>query len=166
MTVIERALFGRVEIRRGSDEFVSHATSVTFRRGAARSALGLKTDVGLMSFQLHNSEDPMRGGSFAPGQEIQCAARSAAGELIPLFTGRVVDVAGDYPLNKSTGHGRSVTTVTVADAVKLHGETPRYGVSGGVGFETFEARITRLAGSALAPISPPVEGAPREVYAL
>lgn len=166
MTVIERALFGSVEIRRGSDGFMAHALNVTIRRGGARTGLGVKTDVGIMTFDLLNAEDPMAGGTFAPGQEIAALSRDRAGVLRELFTGRVADVAAAYPMNKGTGRLRAVTRVTVADAVKVHGETPRYGVSIAAGFETFEARIQRLAGSALAPVNPPIEGAPREVYAL
>ena len=146
--------------------FAGKATRITARRGGARTGLGVKTDVGLLTFELLDSEDPMRGGTFQPGQEVRAVSRDRAGNLADLFTGRVVDVASAYPLNKSTGRQRTVTTVTVADAVKVHGETPRYGVTIAERFETFESRIKRLAGSALAPIDPPVEGAPREVYAL
>ncbi|QBI97326.1 minor tail protein [Microbacterium phage TimoTea] len=144
---------------------LAHGTNLTIRRGGARTGLGLKTDVGLMTFQLLDSEDPMRGGTFQPGQDLRAVSRDLNGQLRELFTGRVVDVAASYPLNKATGRQRVVTTVTVADAVKTHGETPRYGVAIPTGFETFEARISRLAGSALAPIEAPTEGAPREVYA-
>ncbi|QDF18040.1 minor tail protein [Microbacterium phage Belthelas] len=147
------------------DGELAHATNLTIRRGGSRTGLGLKTDVGLATFQLLNAEDPMRGGTFQPGQEVRAVSRNLAGQLVELFSGRVVDVASSYPLNKSNGRQRAVTTVTVADAVKTHGETPRYGVSIPTGFETFEARISRLAGSALAPIEAPAQGAPREVYA-
>lgn len=82
----------------------------------------------------------------------------------PIFTGRVVDVKSTYPLNKATGKERTSVTVTVADAVNIHGGTMRYGVQIAEGFETFESRINRLASSALAPIEPPVQGAPKVVY--
>ncbi|QZD99038.1 minor tail protein [Microbacterium phage Lola20] len=144
---------------------VADALQLTIRRGGSRQSVGVKTDVGLMTFQLLDAGDPMGGGTFAPGQEIRGVSRDLAGGLSELFTGRVVDVASSYPLNKSTGRQRAVTTITVADAVKTHGETPRYGVAIPTGFETFEARISRLAGSALAPIEAPAQGAPREVYA-
>ncbi|QDF16573.1 minor tail protein [Microbacterium phage Hulk] len=144
---------------------MADALQLTIRRGGSRQSVGVKTDVGLMTFQLLDAEDPMAGGTFAPGQEIRGVSRDLADGLSELFTGRVVDVASSYPLNKSTGRQRAVTTVTVADAVKTHGETPRYGVAIPTGFETFEARISRLAGSALAPIEAPAEGAPRKVYA-
>jgi len=85
--------------------------------------------------------------------------------VIPVFTGTVSDVKASYPLDKATGKKRVSVTVEVADAVKIHGTTPRYGAMIGTPYyETFEQRITRLAGSALAPIEPPAIGAPREVY--
>lgn len=146
--------------------YVGQALGVTIRRGGARTGLGVKTDVGLMSFQLLDAEDPMQGGTFQPGQTLRAVSRAAGGKFAELFTGRVVDVSSAYPLNKGNGRLRAVTTITVADAVKVHGETPRYGVQIAEQFETYESRIRRLAGSALAPIDPPVEGAPREVYAL
>ncbi|UVK59385.1 minor tail protein [Microbacterium phage MrGreen] len=144
---------------------MADALQLTIKRGGSRQSVGVKTDVGLMTFQLLNAEDPMAGGTFAPGQEVRGISRNQAGGLSELFTGRVVDVAAGYPLNKSNGRQRAVTTITVADAVKTHGETPRYGVAIPTGFETFESRISRLAGSALAPIEAPAQGAPREVYA-
>lgn len=165
MTVRERPLFGDVEIRRDTTELIARATNVTIRRGGARTGLGVKTDVGMLTFTLLNAEDPLDGGTIEPGQTITVLSRDRAGELAAIFTGRVHDVASSYPLNKATGQQRAVVTITVADAVKKHAETPRYGVSIPSQFETFEARISRLALSALAPIEAPTEGAPREVYA-
>lgn len=172
MTVIERPLFGHVEIMRYDDEtmqgttFIRHALQVGIRRGGARTGVGVKTDVGILTFDLLDAEDPLQGGTFVPGQTVMVVSRDRAGYLSALFTGRVADVGAAYPINKGSGRLRSVTRVTVADAVKVHGETPRYGASVAAGFETFEARIQRLATSALAPVEAPVEGAPREVYAL
>lgn len=171
MTVQERPIFGRVELQRltagnWATLGIADATALTIRRGGTRTGLGVKTDVGLMSFQLLDAHDPIQGGNISPAQEVRAVSIAHGDTLPPIFTGRVVDVAAAYPLNKSTGKIRPRTTVTVADAVQVHGTTPRYGVTIASGFETFEARITRLASSALAPIDPPVEGAPREVYAL
>lgn len=85
----------------------------------------------------------------------------------PIFTGTVTDVSSTYPFNKSTGEKRTSVIVTVSDAVKVHGTTPRYGAMiGAPYYETFEQRINRLAGSALAPIESPPVGAPKVVYAL
>lgn len=164
MTVTERPLFGTVEILRDDTELIANATNVSARRGGARTGLGLKTDVGLMQFALLNAQDPMAGGTIQPGQSITLQSLGGDDQLHELFTGRVVDVASSYPIDKGNGEQRAVVIVTVADAVKVHVETPRYGVTIPAGFETFESRITRLAGSALAPIEAPTEGAPREVY--
>lgn len=149
----------------GGTELIGHATNATIRRGGSRTGLGIKTDAGILTFQLLNAHDPLAGGDLQPGQLVRAVSRDGAGYLSELFTGRVVDVASNYVLNKSTGRLRSIVTVTVADAVKIHAETPRYGVQLSAGFETFESRIGRLAGSALAPVEAPAEGAPREVYA-
>lgn len=164
MTITERPLFGSVQIMRGSSELIGQATNVSARRGSSRTGLGLKTDVGLLSFTLLNAEDPLAGGTIEPGQTITLESVGVDDELLPLFTGRVVDVASRYPLDKSTGSQRAIVLVTVADAVKVHVETPRYGVTIGANFETFEARLGRLASTSLAPIAAPPAGAPRGVY--
>lgn len=145
---------------------IARGLQMTIRRGGSRTGLGLKIDVGLLTFSLLNSEDPIDGGSIQPGHQIRAVSVDAADELRELFTGRVVDIASTYPLNKATGEQRADVSVTVADAVKTHVETPRYGVSIVGDFETFEARIARLEESALAAVDAPTVGAPRTVYAL
>jgi hypothetical protein len=85
----------------------------------------------------------------------------AEGEVLPIFTGRITDIRSSYPFNKTNGTTRTSVEVTVADAVQIHGSTMRYGVDLGVATnETFESRISRLAGSANAPVEIPVVGAP------
>lgn len=75
---------------------------------------------------------------------------------VPIFTGTVSNIKATYPLNKATGVKRTSVVVEVSDAVKQHVNTPRYGAMiGAPYYETFEQRITRLAGSSLAPIEPP-----------
>lgn len=138
---------------------VESATNVSIKRGGARMGIGVKTDVGICTFTLHNDEDPLDGGTLDIGQTVVVAASGT-----PIFTGRIVDITAAYPLVKATGEERTTVQVTVADAVSIHGSTMRYGVQIAEGFETFESRINRLASSALAPIEPPVEGAPKEVY--
>ncbi len=79
----------------------------------------------------------------------------------PIFTGRVAHIQSNYPLNKETGKSRTSVTVTVADAVQIHGSTMRYGVDlGAETNETFEDRIERLEASANAPVEIPAVGAP------
>lgn len=142
---------------------IDDVTGLTIQRGGARSGLGIKTDVGLMSFNLRNAEDPMNGGSFVPGQVIR--AKAGSGTLAPIFTGRIVDVSSTYPLNKANGVKSTSVTITVADAVYIHNSTPRSGaLVGPPYYETFEARINRLKASAEAPIDVPVVGAPIVKY--
>lgn len=144
----------------GYQSLTEHATALTIRRGGSRSGLGIKTDVGLMNFRLFNDQDPLDGGTLRPGQSLRAMVDGS-----PIFTGRIAEMDAVYPLNKNTGEQRAFTSVTVADAVKVHATTPRYGAMIGAPFyETFEARIARLATSALAPIDAPAPGAPREVY--
>ncbi|RZU66747.1 hypothetical protein EV379_3113 [Microterricola gilva] len=161
--IIERPLRGKVDVQAFEGglwvTYIANATGVSIRRGGSRDGLGVKTDVGLCSFTLKNTQDPLAGGTFVPGQAVR-----VVGLLGPLFTGRLVDIASAYPLDKQNGQSRAMVTVTVADAVRVHASTPRYGVTIAAGFETFESRINRLAGSAQAPVQVPTVGAPREVY--
>jgi hypothetical protein len=165
----EVALSGHVDIQYldTSDVWQSltpEATGATIRRGGVRAGLSTKTDVGLCTFTLHNSEDPMDGGSLQPGMSVR--VMSLEGDLSPIFTGRIAHLNSVYPMDKSSGVSRSSVLVTVADAVQVHTSTPRNGVTVASPFyETFEARIGRLEGSANAAVEVPVVGAPREVYA-
>lgn len=157
---------------------IADATGITATRGSSRTGLGLRADVGLMTFTLHEAENPLAGGTLAPGQLVRMIVRLSIPEQIPhwppnwhsravdepVFTGRVADVAAGFPRSKTTGRGYTLTTITVADAVAVHVGTPRYGVRIPDGFETFEDRLARLAVSARAPLAVPTAGAPREVY--
>ena len=185
--IIERPLRGRVDVQTpdygrmgfvlgfsplgtrlagpGSTEdwesWIDPVTEIRARRGGTRTGLGLRTDVGLMTVVLRNAQDPAAGGTFQPGQLARIVADGH-----PVFTGRISAITGGYTLDKRTGTRTATTTVTVSDAVAIHGKTSRYGVRIPADYETFEARISRLAGSSRAPIAVPVEGAPVEVYAL
>ncbi|WP_350348012.1 hypothetical protein ABIQ69_15440 [Agromyces sp. G08B096] len=162
--ITERPLFEKVDIQALEGAawvtYIADATGVTIRRGGSRDGLGVKTDVGLCTFTLRDAQDPLAGGTFVPGQAVRVMAEAG-----PLFTGRIVDIASAYPINKGTGALRAVVTVTASDAVQVHAATPRYGVQIAEGFETFESRVNRLSGSAQAPVEVPPVGAPREVYA-
>jgi|GEM_PF-5175506 len=142
---------------------IHDATELQIKRGFIRSGLGLRTDVGLMTFTIQDS-DPLHGGEFQPGQHVRAVAL-IGDEPRPLFTGKVADISGAYPLNKSTGELRPRTTITVADAVSIHTQTPRYGAKPPAGLETFEERIARLESSSRSPIEVPPLADPREVYA-
>lgn len=140
---------------------VADATAISIRRGGKRTALGIRTDVGLTTITFKDAHDPMRDGTLEPGQRVRVKA-----EGLPIFTGKIGDVRTAYIVNKSTRESIAQTVVTIADAVKDHGRTTRHGVQIAEGFEMFEQRIARLAVTATTPIEAPPIGAPREVYAL
>ncbi|TDL43603.1 hypothetical protein [Microbacterium oleivorans] len=172
MTIREVALNNslRIQVRTGASSWKTlsqDATQLSITRGAGLDGVTTKTDVGIATFLLKNAEDPMNGGTLLPGQDIRIQGYSPVRGFVAIFTGRIADLSTVYPYNKSDGTSRAMTQVTVADAVKVHVNTMRYGVEtgAGVGFETFESRINRLSASAQAPIEVPVIGAPREVYA-
>lgn len=314
----ERPLFGKVEIEAWDaveEEWIpwlANAKWLTVKRGGQRDGLGIKTDVGLLTFQLLDTQDPLDGGTFYPGQPVRVMSlgdvpaydqtfyettiptsgntegwtnytgsgfqtstsqaktgtyslrhqtggggagefrrtftgltvgrsytvtvwvyratsggsgarigivggtnssyvtalttwtqithtftASATSHIVsaqpsqsgsaytywddwkivehvpaglgmkPLFTGRIAHFGSAYPMDKATGKTRTEVTVTVADAVQIHGSTMRYGVDLGVATnETFESRIDRLEESANAPVEVPVVGGPSVRYAL
>jgi hypothetical protein len=165
----ETALFGQVDVQVAFSSgvwttVIPESTGLSMRRGGTRAGLGVKTDVGICTFTLLNAQDPVSGGMLRPGQDVRVIAPTA---LTPIFTGKIVDIAAAYPLDKATGVSRSVVQVTVADAVRIHATTPRFGaVINTPFFETFEARIARLALSAQAPIEVPAISPDVERYAL
>lgn len=105
---------------------------------------------------------------YGPGPDVWVVDEEEWTEVLkttPIFTGTVSDIKACYPLDKNTGKKRVSVTVEVADAVKTHSTTPRYGAFiGAPYYETFEQRITRYSGTALAPIEPPPVGSPKVVY--
>lgn len=143
------------------DDLVPFLTEIRVRRGGERDGLGVKADVGLMTLTMNDLYDPLTSPFLAPQQPVSLTVDNAV-----IFTGVIASLGAAYPLDKQTGTYRTVTTVTVADAVADHGKTPRYGVRAPEGYETFEDRIARLAVSARTPVEAPTRYAPREVYAL
>ncbi|MCD5345048.1 hypothetical protein [Agromyces sp. S2-1-8] len=75
----------------------------------------------------------------------------------PLITATIADAQQSHVLDKETNKLTTFTTIVAADAVAEHAATPRFGaVAGnGLGHEPWAERITRLAGSAVAPTAPP-----------
>lgn len=144
--------------------WIRNATGITIKRGFVRRGVGLRTDVGIMTFTLKNDQDPMTGGAFQPGQIVRAVQLTDDGPM-PLFTGTITDIGAAYPLDKHAGGIRTETIVTVSDAVLAHTQTMRYGVRIPSGVETFEERITRLEASSRVPVAVPPIGDPREVYA-
>jgi len=153
----------------------SNATRVSIRRGASARGLVPETDVGIMSFTLYNDEDPLVESLLRPGDAIR-ASLTLEGQSYPLFTGNILDIEAEYPLNKNTGEERTFVNFTAVDAVRTHTQTSRSGVRGSAGgshwtsgmfAESFEERIARLAASSRAPIDvPPLKLVERTVWSL
>lgn len=162
--ITEYPLFGKVEVLALIADIwvplVADATGLSIHRGGVRDGLSVKQDVGLCTFTLLDAHDPMDSGVLKPGLPLKVVTESGA----PIFAGQIAYLGSTYPLNKATGVTRVYTTVTAADAVQTHVSTPRYGVTSEDGFETFEARIERLALSANAPVAVPDVEDVLEVY--
>lgn len=86
----------------------------------------------------------------------------------PVFTGRARGLRTEYELDKSTGSMDTFVTFSAVDAVSQHANTTRYGavVEAGAGYETWAARIARLAGSSATPVELPTDDAPIVRYSL
>lgn len=135
--------------------WIRNATDIRIKRGFVRRGIGLRTDVGIMTFTLHNDQDPMRGGAFQPGQIVRAVQHAFGGKEAALFTGTVTDVKGTYVLDKQTGDLVRGTVVTASDAVLTHTQTKRYGVRVTGGSEIFEDRIARLEATSRIPVLVP-----------
>lgn len=168
---------------------IGTCTGVKAVRGGNTDGVGIKTDVGLLTFVFFNDQDPLIGSPLTPGKGMRVWVRPTAEEIayqasdgVPatgfaLFTGFVLDVASSYPLNKATNTERTFVTVTAVDAVSLHTQTKRAFVEGrgttapaGSNLiwrpqTTWEERIAKLAPSAQAPVVVPEVRTWRVVYA-
>lgn len=87
---------------------------------------------------------------------------------VPVFTGRINDLATTYQLNKNTGEMTTFVNISATDAVSAHANTTRYGAvsAGGVGYETWASRVIRLATSSTATITPPADDSPIVRYGI
>lgn len=140
--------------------YISDATNVSITRGASVKGLVQETDIGIMSFTLLDSEDPMNGGTLVPGDDVRAVA--VVGTITrPIFTGTLWDVEARYELDKNTGQYRNYNRFTATDAVAVHEKTQRNGVRGtteenpllGAFTETFEDRIERLTETSTVPVN-------------
>ena len=135
--------------------WIRDATQIRIKRGFVRRGIGLRTDVGIMTFTILG-HDPMRDARFQIGQTLRAVQHAFGGQDAPLFTGTITDVSGTYVLDKQTGELALGTVVTASDAVREHTQTKRYGVRiSGSGSEIFEDRIARLEATARTPILVP-----------
>ena len=70
-----------IALTRNTEDLVPDALGLLIRRGGVRDGLGVRTDVGLATFRLLDAQDPMDGGTLAPGQPV----RILAGEHVPAY---------------------------------------------------------------------------------
>ena len=143
--------------------WIRNATEITIKRGFVRRGIGLRTDVGIMTFTLKNDQDPLTGGTFAPGQLVRAVQQTFIGPRA-LFTGTVTDVRATYVLDKQSGDLTTGTIVTVSDAVLTHSQTMRYGVRISSGSEIFEERIARLEATSRVPLAVPPRNSAAGAY--
>lgn len=132
------------------DDWTGSVSSVSIRRGG-----GVTVDVGTMTVTLVRDDDPLAEDAILPGQPVRIVLH---GTSTPIFTGLVQDAAVGI-VRDGGGITRNAVTITAVDAVASHSKNTRYGAvtDGGVGHETFVARITRLAASSDTPVSLPTE---------
>lgn len=125
-------------------------SSIGIQRGGS-----VTVDVGQMTVVLVRSDDPLADESILPGQPVRVVRY---GTTNPIFTGVVRDAAVGI-VKDGGGLTRNGITVVAEDAVASHTKNTRYGAvtDGGVGHETFVARVTRLATSSDTTVSLPTE---------
>lgn len=166
--------------------------SVSIQRGGKRRGITNTVEVGTLACSLVNTEDPLKGGTLKPNQAIRLKMRDTPrGHFEPqppvggvpqpdrwvedpplvgtrIWSGLINDVDASYLLNKSTNKLTTIVSITAVDAVAAHASITRYGavVEGGAGFETWAQRITRLASSAVTPVTVPVDDAPIVRYSI
>lgn len=128
------------------------ATQVTIQRGTRRDGLATSVDVGTMTVRLRDAGTPMTDAALRPNTPVRAVTKVAG---LPLFTGRVVDVAVDYELDRFR---RLVPVVTLlaTDAVADLVQTKRYGAANPAAeWESWEARAGRLLQSSPVPYLAP-----------
>jgi hypothetical protein len=134
-------------------DWTGSVASISIQRGG-----GVVVDVGSITVVLVRDDDPLADESIVPGQSVRVVK---AGTSNPIFTGAVRD-AGVGIIRDDGGTTRNAITIVADDAVASHQKNTRYGAvtDGGVGHETFVARVTRLATSSETPVSLPSEPDP------
>lgn len=143
-------------------DYLAVARVVNIKRGGKRSGIVSTMAVGTLNMTLVNAGDPSDDPAMTPNTPIRL--RSVAGVVI--YTGVVQDIDLTYELRKETGEMNTFVTITAADAVQQHANTPRYGAIAPEGYERWEARIARLSLSSQAPVNPPQVDEPTLRYAL
>lgn len=137
----------------GWQDWTGTTSSISIRRGGQ-----VTVDVGTMTLVLVRDDDPLADDAIMPGQQIRVVRY---GTSTPIFTGAVQDASVGI-IRDNGGLVRNQITVVAVDAVASHAKNTRYGAitDGGVGHETFVARVTRLATSSDTTVSLPSEPSP------
>lgn len=143
--------------------YAGFATSVSADRGGKRAGVVNTVDVGTLTIVLLDAGDPDDTPNMTPNTPVRLIS-VVTGE--PVFTGSISDIDMIHEIDKTTNRIRTYVTIQATDNVQTHANTIRYGAIVSGGFERWEARIVRLAGSSQAPIDPPVVDAPIVRYSL
>lgn len=88
------------------------------------------------------------------------------GPLNRHFTGKIADVDYELVYDRRTKRMVKLVTIVAVDAVQAHSNTQRYGAISGHGGEPWEARLERLAVSAVEPVVVPYVAPGEVVYDL
>lgn len=144
-------------------EYTAAAQSLSSQRGGKRAGVENTMQVGTMTVVLLDAGDPTGTPDMTPNTPIRIRARES-GE--PIFTGWISDIDMAHAIDKRKNRVTTTVTISAVDAVQAHANTTRYGAITSEGFETWEARIQRLAASSIVPISAPDVTAPVVRYAL
>jgi len=133
-------------------------TNITSRRGGVREGITIRNKPGMLSITLRDTLPDPRNSPYNLDMPMRLCVNVgtvAAPVWHPLFTGRIRDVASQQ-VAMPHGPPEYFTTVTVLDAVASHDEITRYGAMPPTGYESFTARIERLAQSAVEAVEPPI----------
>lgn len=147
------------------EEWSGPLNALDISRGGRRSGATNPVEVGTLTATLIDAGDPLEDDTFKPNLRVRVRLREGTDTV---FTGRLVDLATAYLLDKSDGTQNTTVTVAAADAIASHSAVTRHGAvtAGGVGFETWAQRINRLASSAVAAVNPPADDSPIVRYAI
>lgn len=131
-------------------DWTGSVASISIQRGG-----GITVDVGLMTVVLIRDDDPLAEDDILPSQPIRVVRK---GTSQTIFTG-IIENAAVGIVRDGGGGVRNGITITAVDAVASHTKNTRYGAvtPGGVGHETWAARIARVALSSETTVSLPSE---------
>ncbi|SDQ11207.1 hypothetical protein [Microbacterium sp. cf332] len=162
--IIERPLLGTLSIQlfaediREWEDWTAELQSLTIQRGGKRNGVAVSVDPGTLTATIVNAGDPASDGRIHPNARVRVGKLTGAGDLLPIFTGRIADVFATVTFEKTSGARTLRVTLSAVDSVTAHANTTRYGVISDP--ETWAQRITRLADSALTEVVLPEDDSP------